>query len=101
MRGHLPGQCVHGSGMAEESGIDVEHAVEKRRQHGGILIGSAQAFEQRGGRLQFLALEILGHMRGQGAVGAVEQDARLALDQQAQLGQFVFEDRSACHQSDA
>src|ERR1051326_4038602 len=85
--------------MAKESRIDVEHAIKKGREHCWILIGGAQAVEECAGRFQFLTFEIFGDVGGQRAIGAVEQNARLALDQQAQFGQFVFQDRGARHQS--
>ncbi len=49
LRNHLAGQSVHRSGMAEESGIYVEHAIEKIGQHRGIEFGSAKAFSKAAG----------------------------------------------------
>jgi hypothetical protein len=46
-----------------------------------------------------MCLKVFGYVSGQGAVGTIEQDARLALDQQAQFGQLVLENGDARHQS--
>jgi hypothetical protein len=39
-----------------------------------------------------LGLNEVGDVRGQGAVGTIKNDSSLALDQQAKLREFVFED---------
>ncbi len=44
-----------------------------------------------------MGLQILGNVRGQRAVRTIEQYPRLALDQQAQLGEFVLQNGDACH----
>src|SRR5579872_3065241 len=84
--------------MTEETGVHVEDAIQKSRERRRIPIRSAQPFEQNTGRFQVVLLQILGNMRRQCAVGAVEQNPRLALDQQAQLGEFVLEDGETRHQ---
>jgi hypothetical protein len=39
-----------------------------------------------------LGLDAIGDVGGQGAVGTIKNDSGLALDQQAQLRELVFED---------
>ena len=41
---------------------------------------------------KLLRLDVIGDVRGQSAVGTIKNDSGLALDQQAQLREFVFED---------
>ena len=84
--------------MAKEAGADVQHSIQKLRQHGGIAIAGAKALQQRCRRFQFLALQVFRHMCGQRAVRAVQQDARLPFHQQAQLRKFVFENGRPSHQ---
>ena len=78
--------------MTEETGIRVDQPLEQRRQAGRILVRGAKTFQQRGGRSQALGLNIIGDVRGQGAVGTIKNDSGLALDQEAQLRELVFED---------
>src|SRR5208283_2778070 len=92
LRHYLPRQSVERTGMTEETSIRINQTVEQGWQAGWILVGAAKTFEQRRRRSQTLGLDIIGEVRGQSAVGAIKNDSGLALDQQAQLREFVFQD---------
>src|ERR1700679_3484943 len=48
LRKHLPGESIERSGMAEETGIRVDEAIEQGRQVGRILIARTKPLQQRG-----------------------------------------------------
>ncbi len=88
----MPRQSIKRSGMTEETGIDIDQPIEQGWKAGGILVGRAQTFQHCGGRSQVLGVDVLGDVRSQRAVGTVKNDSGLALNQQAQLRELVFQD---------
>src|SRR5579862_6278852 len=80
--------------MTKESGPDVQYAVKKRTKNRRIPIRASQTVDQTRHRFEFVAFQIIGHMGRQSAVGTVEKDSRLALDQQAQFGEFVLKNQT-------
>ena len=95
MRHHVTGQRIHRARMPKESGLHAEYAIEKLGQFCGIKIARPQPLEQRPGRFQFMSFQIFRHVCCQRAVGAIQKNAALALDEQAQFRQFVLENSDA------
>src|ERR1700683_2135161 len=83
--------------MAKKSGRRIQQAIEKLRNQSRVKVRRPQALQQGRGRFQLLALQIVRNMIRESARGTIQQGPGVALDQQAQLGKFVLENRASGH----
>src|SRR5215468_9480420 len=77
--------------MPKEPGPHIQNTIEKSGKLCRIEIARPQQPQQGRRRFDFVSFHVLGDVRRQSAVGTIEQNAGLTLDEQAQFGKFVLE----------